>query len=244
MTDSFSRRSWLGLAGVAVAGATLAACDSSSEKGESDDSTPTPSFEPRATITDPDVALDELRRGNERYVAAEMEHPGQHPKARVAVAGGQEPFATIVSCSDSRVPPELLVDQGFGDLFVVRVAGNVIGRSELGSVEFAVGALRTPLVVVVGHQSCGAVDATIDSVEHGTRPEGAIADIVDLIAPAVPVAKSRPGDDLLDKAVRANAELARDTLAKSPVLAKAVQAGKLKVVAAYYDLKNGKFEIL
>ncbi len=188
--------------------------------------------------------MEELRKGNERYINAEIQHPGQHPEARLLVAQSQEPFAVIVSCSDSRVPPELLVDQGFGDLFVVRVAGNVIGRSELGSVEYAVGHLHTPLVVVVGHERCGAVAATVDSVEHGNQPEGAIADIVELITPAVTIAKQRPGDDLLDKAIRANAELSRDALLKSPEVAEAVDAGHLKVVAAYYNLNDGKFQLL
>lgn len=247
MLTTFSRRTWFGLAGTTAAGATLAACGSSSTATETVTVTaqPTPpSFQPRPTITDPEVAIEELRKGNERYIAAELQHPGQHPDARLAVAEGQEPFAVVVSCSDSRVPPELLVDQGFGDLFVVRVAGNVIGRSELGSVEYAVEHLHTPLVVAVGHARCGAVEATVDSVESDTRPEGAVADIVELIAPAVAVAKDRPGDDLLDKTVRANTELSRDEVLKSPVVAKAVEAGQLKVIAAYYSLDDGKFQIL
>lgn len=172
-------------------------------------------------------------------------HPGEHPDARVDVAGGQKPFAVLVSCSDSRVPPELLVDQGFGDLFVVRVAGNVIGPSELGSVEYAVDHLHTPLIVTVGHTRCGAVEAAVDSVESGEAPHGAIAEIVKLITPAVHEAQKDPGEDLLDTAVRLNAVQSRDTLLKSTVVADAVAAGKLRVIAAYYSLDNdGKVELL
>lgn len=245
MLSKVSRRAWFGLAGATAATAALAACDATTPSSDEAATSTAPSFTPREPITDPDAALEALKRGNQRFVEAEQEHPGQHPDARVAVAGGQSPFAVIVSCSDSRVPPELLVDQGFGDLFVVRVAGNVIGTSELGSVEYAVEHLHTPLIVTVGHARCGAVDAAVAAAEDNSVPEGAIGEIVTLITPAVKQAQADPGDDLLDTAIRRNAELSRDTLLKSKVVSDAVAAGKLNVIAVYYSLDDdGQLEML
>lgn len=192
----------------------------------------------------PDGALAELLAGNRRYLRAEQQHPGDAPEARLDVALKQEPFAVLVSCADSRVPPELLFDQGFGDIFVVRVAGNVIGRTELGSIEYAVTVLNTPLIMVLGHERCGAVEGAVDAVLHGVQAPGAVADVVDMITPAVRTALSWPGWDLVDKAVRANTEQSRAIILAEELIAERVAAGTLAVVAAYYDLDDGHVELL
>jgi carbonic anhydrase len=149
----------------------------------------------------------------------------------------------ILTCSDSRLSPEVVFDQGLGDLFVVRVAGNVVDAALLGSIEYAVGHLHTPLVMVIGHQSCGAVSATLDSIQHHTEPHGGIAALVTAITPAVAAAEQRPGD-LLDNTIRANAEQSRDQIVKSPELEGPLDSGALKVVTAYYSLDTGTAAVL
>ena len=162
MDRSLSRRGWFGVAGAATV-ATLAACGSTKTSSAPTvtvtvpESPTIPTESPRPVITDPQVALDRLMAGNQRFVDAQMQHPGQDPDHRLKLSQGQQPFATILTCSDSRLPPELLFDQGLGDLFVARVAGNIVDPALLGSVEYAVGHLKTPLIVVIGHEKCGAV---------------------------------------------------------------------------------------
>ncbi len=195
-------------------------------------------------ITDPAAALSELKQGNQRFVDAKMLHPDQNPQARQRLSATQKPFAVLLSCSDSRLPPEVIFDQGLGDLFVVRVAGNIIDRFGMGSIEYAVAALGAPLVMVLGHQKCGAVKATLDSLQPPrTPPPGDIAALVDAIAPAVGVASARPGD-LLDNSIRANAELSRDAIKRSPQLKKSLDTGALQVVAAYYSLDTGLVTVI
>jgi carbonic anhydrase len=184
------------------------------------------------------VALTHLQEGNQRFVNAKMEHPGQDPDRRVQLAAYQQPFATILSCSDSRVPPEVVFDQGLGDLFVVRVAGNIVDPALLGSIEYGVEHLGTSLVVVMGHQSCGAVSATLESLQHHTEPHGDIAALVNAITPAVAVAKQRPGD-LLDNTIRANTEQSRSAIVESAQVKKPLNSGALKVLSAYYDFDSG-----
>lgn len=250
MATGIHRRKFFGAAGVVTVGAAIAACSSndggtaaSSNSGGPAAPTTT-SFTPRPPITTPQAALEELRQGNERYLRSEMNNPGADHEARVHVAEQQEPFAVILSCADSRVPPEILLDQGFGDLFVVRVAGNIVGRSELGSIQYAVEHLHTPLIATVGHAACGAVGAAVDVADGGSRPGGAIDDIVDHILPAVQKAKTEPGDDLLTKAIQVNARQSRDQLLADPLIAGMVKEDKLKVIAAYYALDNGRFVVL
>ena len=207
MDRSLSRRAWFGVAGAATV-ATLAACGSTKTSSAPTvtvtvpDSPAIPTESPRPVITDPQVALDRLMAGNQRFVDAQMQHPDQDPEHRLRLAQGQQPFATILTCSDSRLPPELLFDQGLGDLFVARVAGNIVDAALLGSVEYAVGHLGTPLIVVIGHEKCGAVAATLESIQHHETPHGDIAALVTAITPAVAVAEERPGD-LLDNTIRA-----------------------------------------
>ncbi len=187
-----------------------------------------------------DEALQELIEGNQRYVEEKSAHHGEKMKRRAEVANVQRPFAVIISCSDSRVPPEIIFDQGIGDLFVVRVAGNILNDVVLGSVEYAAAHLRSPLIMLLGHKRCGAVDATL----KGGGVRGHIGSLVKAIKPAVIRAKGTPGD-LLNNAVIANIELGVQELKSSkPILAGSVKKSILKVVGAYYDLDTGRVDIV
>ncbi|WP_344716214.1 carbonic anhydrase [Gordonia defluvii] len=243
MTTGMNRRKLLGVAGVAAAGAALAAC-STDDKTTTSATAPQTSIAHRPEITTPAEARAELRRGNERYLKGQMVHPGADEQRRVEVALGQEPFAAILGCADSRVPVEILTDQGFGDLFVVRVAGNIVGKSELGSLQFAVEHLHVPLIAVVGHAKCGAVDAAVGVAGGGAMPGGAVDDIVNHILPAARKAKGEQGGDLLTRAIKDNAIQSRDQLLKDPLIAGEVKKGTLEVVAAYYTLEDGRFVVL
>ena len=189
------------------------------------------------------MALQELQEGNQRFVNGQMQHRGQTPQRRHQLAQFQQPFAVILTCSDSRVLPEVVFDQGLGDLFVIRVAGNIVDAAVLGSIEYAVDHLATPLVVVMGHQSCGAVSATLESLQHHTTPHSNIAALVSAITPAVAVAEQRPGD-LLDNTIRANAEQSRDAIVNAPEVKQALDSGALKVVSTYYNLDAGTATII
>ncbi len=187
-----------------------------------------------------DQALRTLIDGNKRYASLKQKHPNQGLKRRAEVSKGQKPFAVIVGCSDSRIPPEILFDQGLGDIFVIRVAGNIVDDVALGSIEYAVDHLGATLVVVLGHSKCGAVTATV----QGGEAHGHIGSIVKAIVPAVKKAKGKKGD-LTDNAIRANVELvSKQVKTSTPILAKLVRAGKVKVVGAYYDIDSGLVEIL
>ena len=242
--QTLSRRLWLGLAGASAA-AALSGCG----KLRTNTTVSVPptltivTETPRRPIDNPDMALQELQEGNQRFVNGQMQHPGQTPQRRHQLAQFQQPFAVILTCSDSRVLPEVVFDQGLGDLFVIRVAGNIVDRAVLGSIEYAVDHLATPLVAVMGHQSCGAVSATLESLQHNTTPHNDIAVLVSKIAPAVAVAEQRPGD-LLDNTIRANAEQSRDAIVNAPEVKQALDSGALKVVAGYYDLDAGTVTII
>lgn len=187
-----------------------------------------------------DQALRLLLAGNKRYVAARLTHPHQTAIYRARLARSQHPFAIVVGCSDSRVPAEIVFDQGLGDLFVVRVAGNVIDNTALGSIEYAVEHLGVGLIVVLGHERCGAVDAAV----KGGAARGHVDSLVKAIAPAVEQVKNRPGD-VLDLAVRANVAMIAGRLRTSPpILADLAARGRLKIVGARYDLDSGSVEIL
>jgi carbonic anhydrase len=192
-------------------------------------------------------ALTRLREGNERFAAIKHSSDKDPTRARrQELAGGQHPFAIILSCADSRVPSELIFDQGLGDLFVIRVAGNIVAPSLVGSVEYAAAVLGTQLVAVVGHSSCGAVKAAVDHVLSGEAvPSSNIADIVNRVRPAVDTVvdvtgRDRPMDELMHQCVRANVRLSVAQLRNgSPVLEGLRQDGKLMVVGAEYDLSTG-----
>lgn len=195
-----------------------------------------------AAAPSPDAVLKELVAGNGRFVAGKATHLRENAARRKELAKGQAPRAVVLGCSDSRVPPEILFDEGLGDLFVVRVAGNVADPVNLGSVEYAAEHLGTPLVLVLGHHACGAVKAT---AEAGGKAEGNLGAIVSELAPAVEQAKGSPGKEgLVNDAVHANVRLVAAALtARSPVLAKLVEEGKLKIATAVYDLESGKVEL-
>lgn len=187
-----------------------------------------------------DAVLRELKAGNEHHVAKRYEHPHQSAARQRELASAQHPHATILSCADSRVAPEIIFDQGLGDLFDVRVAGNVASDTEIGSIEYAASHLHTPLCVVLGHQMCGAVTAAAES----GAAEGHLPSLLKLIQPAVQSAKGRPGD-LIDNAVRINVEnVVRQLRSSKPVLAELVDHGSLTVVGAVYSLQTGTVEWL
>ena len=188
-----------------------------------------------------DKALQRLREGNQRFVAGE----GSALRRWVpGLAAGQSPFAVVLGCADSRAPAEYVFDQGLGDLFVIRVAGNIIAPSLVGSVEFAVGKFGTQLVVVMGHSHCGAVDATVSALEHGGAPISPnVQSIVDRIAPHVRDLIDLPCDHQtrLATAVRVNAlASARELRTSSPILEDLVARKRIMIVAAVYDLTDGK----
>lgn len=190
----------------------------------------------------PAEALHKLMDGNARYVAGMPIRPNLDEARRRTVAGGQHPFASIVACADSRVGPELIFDQGLGDLFVVRVAGNVVDDVVLASVEYSVIHLGSPLVMVLGHERCGAVAATIDALAGKMDEEDKdtkIAALATLIGPAVRAVPAA-APDKLEAAVLLNAEgEARRILAGSRPLSERARAGRLQVVSARYDLDGG-----
>jgi len=191
-------------------------------------------------IINSDHALEELVAGNRRYVDSKQRHPNQTPRRRAELSNTQEPFAVILGCSDSRVPPEVIFDRGLGDLFIVRIAGNVINDMILGSIEYAANHLHTPLIMVLGHSKCGSVQAAIE----GVNGKGHIACLTEALQPALDEVKDQPGDPV-NNAARANAKIVTEQLKCSkPILSKLVNEGKLNVVPAFYDLETGVVEIL
>jgi carbonic anhydrase len=194
----------------------------------------------------PDAVLKRLLDGNQRFVEGRLQHPGRTPKDFLALAEGQKPVAVILGCADSRVPPEVVFDQGVGDLFVVRVAGNVAkgaGPTVKGSIEFAVAELGARLIVVLGHSQCGAVKAAIEHIEASDQLPGAIGPLIDPIRPAVIAAKGKPGDKL-SNVIRAHVmQGVKGLETLDPILSKFAKTGELKVVGASYDLSTGKVEV-
>ncbi len=192
------------------------------------------------TPTTPDQALAELRAGNRRFVTGAPRHPNQDAGHRAAVADGQHPFAVIVGCSDSRLAAEIIFDRGLGDLFVVRTAGHTVGPEVLGSVEYAVTVLGTPLVVVLGHDSCGAVQAAREAVSTGTPPAGHLGAVVDAVVPSLRRAAAEGVEDI-DAIVDIHiAQTVEAMLANSAVLAAAVAAGRCAVTGMSYRLSAGE----
>lgn len=186
---------------------------------------------PATQITDPDRAIAMLYQGNQRFAKQKVQQPNRGSFRIQEVAKGQKPFASILGCADSRVPTEIVFDQGLGDLFVVRVAGNIATSEDIGSLEFGALILGTPVILVLGHERCGAVTAAID----GKPVPGKIQMLVDEIKPAVVASANQPGDKLKN-AIVANVKNQIITLSKSPELSKLIAAGKLKIVGGYYDL--------
>ena len=187
----------------------------------------------------PDEAFARLQAGNKRYVSDTSINCNKNYDRRAEVAGGQMPFAIVLGCSDSRVPPETIFDQRIGDLFTIRLAGNIADDFALGSMEYAIGHFASPLLLVLGHSKCGAVSATLDVVRGKGEATGHIAALVNAIKPAVVSVLDKPGDTLAN-AIDANVlDVARGLPKSSAVIASAIHAKTLRVVGAHYDLSTG-----
>lgn len=188
----------------------------------------------------PDAALQKLMDGNQRFVQQKGKHPDQSQTRMKEVAQAQHPFATLLSCADSRVPPEILFDEGIGDLFDIRVAGNIVTPEVLGSLEYAVAVLGTPVVMVLGHERCGAVTAAV----QGERLPGHIGSFVKAIKPVIAKTKGIPGDPV-DNAVIANVQYQIQKLKwSSAILSQQSLNGKLKIVGGRYDLDTGEVTLI
>ncbi|MFJ6199277.1 carbonic anhydrase [Micromonospora sp. NPDC092111] len=232
-----SRRSLLATGGAAVValGATAAGMPAVAAP-------PATATEPPAVT--PTEALRRLLHGNQRFVSGHSRHPHQSLQDLHRLAAGQHPFAIVVGCADSRVAPELLFDQGLGDLFENRVAGNIVDDLLLGSVEFAVEEFDSPLIVVLGHERCGAISATIDAIHTGGTAPGHIGTIVDSLRPVVEPVLGQPGDPV-ENAVRANIRAqVRGLFERSPIIAERVHEGAVRVVGARYDLDTGQVTLV
>jgi carbonic anhydrase len=192
----------------------------------------------------PASALAKLMVGNRRFVAGRARHPHQSLADLHEVAKGQHPFVITLACADSRVPAELLFDQGLGDIFDNRVAGNVVDDLLLGSIEFAVEEFGVPLIMVLGHERCGAITATIDAIEKGGTAPGHIGAIVDGIRPLIEPVLHQPGDKV-DNAVKANIRGQAALLSsRSEIVAEKVRDRRLRIVGARYDLDDGRVSLL
>ena len=190
--------------------------------------------------TEAGAAKQKLVEGNKRFVSSQMIHPNSTSEIRTELAKGQHPFAVIVSCSDSRVPPEVVFDQGLGDLFVIRTAGEVVDDIAIASIEYAVEHLGTKLIVVMGHQKCGAVDAAI----KGKKLTPSLNKLMAAIAPAVVEAKKQNGN-LLYNAIHENVNrIVKQLSTSKPVLEEFVHEHKLSVIGAYYNLNSGVVDFL
>ncbi|CAD5978230.1 Carbonic anhydrase 2 [Planktothrix tepida] len=182
----------------------------------------------------PDEALNQLLDGNKRFVENKRKNPNQSMARIQEVAQGQTPFAAILSCADSRVPSEIIFDQGFGDLFVVRNAGNIATPEEIGSLEFGTLVLGAKVLMVIGHKNCGAVKATID----GKAVPGQIGSIIDVIKPAIKM------NQTLEENIISNVKSGMGRLKASPVISQLIKEGKLKIVGGYYDLDTGMVKVV
>jgi len=219
----FSRRAFI--AGLAA----IAAC-------------PVPAFAANANAPmSSDDALKTLMDGNALFVGL-MARKSQTVTERAALGAGQTPFASILSCADSRTAPEIIFNQGLGDIFVVRVAGNVATTTERASLEYASGVLKTPLIIVMGHSSCGAVKAAIEAIKGETFP-GDIGNLATIIRPAAEAVRSKPGDWVVN-ATKENVRRVVSGLQQSPVLSDLTKSGALNIVGAYYTLETGKVSLL
>jgi len=189
--------------------------------------------------------LERLKQGNARFVAGEARFPTVRKEVLADLAEGQHPFATILGCSDSRVPPELLFDAGFGELFVVRVAGNVNGDSVMGTLQYAGMHLHTPLFVVLGHEACGAVEAAIEEIYNGVKHASRIARVLERIAPALAgLDPGLPPGELLSAAVEANVRHTVREVLETPEGRARQQQGEMKMVGAVCEIATGRVRFL
>ena len=191
-------------------------------------------------------ALDKLLEGNRRYLAGECSGDGRHEEKRAETACGQDPFAIVLGCSDSRVPPEIIFDSGIGDIFVVRVAGEVAGDQVLGSIEYAAEHLHTPLLLVLGHTNCGAVTAAVSGAEEEGHMGAVLCELCEAVEASKNSCSEEDGDDeVVLAAVKENARMIARRLRESePILRKLVDSGSLLVEAALYDIQSGTVSLL
>ena len=236
-----SRRSLLLGASALLVGGIARAKEDKKEKKKERKKPPKPQ-----NVLSPDAALERLKEGNERYVeGVARRHDFRHE--REALASGQNPYAAILSCADSRIAPEYAFDSGRGDLFVCRVAGNFANAESVASLEYAVSVLATPLILVLGHDACGAVGAAIKSLRDNTTLPGHLPSLVEGLAPAVKAVSGQGGQegDLLANAIKQNVI---DTVARlksaTPILSAAVDQDKIKVVGGIYRLRTGKVDMV
>ena len=241
---SFSRRNLFQIgavtAGGLVAGSAVAACSSSAQDVAASSTTTT------MAVTNPQDALARLMAGNARFDSGEVLSQGQDATRRAAVSDTQTPYAVILSCSDSRVAPEIVFDDGIGDLFIARVAGNTATTPLVqGTIEYAISSLGSVLIMVLGHENCGAVKAALGSVHGDPPPPGQIGAFVEPIIPAAQSVQSLPSDQQLNAAIQQNARN-QCALLKSlqPIIAPEISSGKVNVVAAEYELVSGKVLLL
>lgn len=228
--EALTRRDWLAAAGMvplsaAIVGDDPPVADRSRESAE---------------------ALSRLKEGNRRFVSGQVRHAHEAASWREHLRESQQPFATILACSDSRVPPELVFDQGFGDIFVIRVAGNVVATEVLGSLQYALYHLKTPLVVIMGHEACGAVTAAVDAVDHrGPTEPRFIATLLDAIEPGL---KGLPvhlkGAERVHAAVEANVRWSMRQLAEIPEGKRLLDEKLAMLVGCVYDITTGTVNFL
>jgi carbonic anhydrase len=236
-TASYDRRRFLRTAAAASFGTALAAAGAGTgfaakKKG------PLPE-----NIMSPDAALERLMAGNSRYVSGES-RPLNFTDERALLVGGQNPYASILSCSDSRVSPEFCFDEQRGDLFVARVAGNYLTTDFVATLEYAVAVLHAPLIMVLGHQGCGAVDAAIKAVKNNEQFPGHIQSLARALAPAVRVAKNMPGE-LFGNTVKVNVIRTVEKLKKQPpILSRLVSERKVLVAGGVYNLETGRVDLV
>jgi carbonic anhydrase len=229
-----ARRSFLGLAGMAAAGLAVARPAIAEEAKRP----PKPE-----NVVSPDAALERLMAGNKRYVEG-VTRRHDFRAEREALSTGQNPFAGILSCADSRIAPEYAFDTGRGDVFVVRMAGNFAEDDGIASFEYAVAVLGAPFIMVLGHQACGAVGATIQSIKDKTTLPGHLPSLVKSLTPAVEAVLDKPGDTL-DNAIRQNVIRNVEKLkTAAPILDKAVEEKKIRIIGAVYDLASGRVELV
>ena len=232
--QALPRRSLLAAAGATALAATIIPTPAGAAPGRRGESTPT-TF---------DAALAKLLQGNQRFTCGKSNHPRQSVADIRRLAAAQDPFAVVLGCADSRVPAELLFDQGLGDIFDNRVAGNIVDDLLLGSIEYAVEHFEPPVLMVLGHERCGAVSATVDLIRSGGTAPGHVAAIVEALRPIIKPVLSQPGD-AVENGVRANvlAQVAALTQ-RSEIVREKVKAGKIGIVGARYDLDTGKVTVL
>ncbi|MBF6076236.1 carbonic anhydrase [Nocardia beijingensis] len=193
--------------------------------------------------SNPISAWKSLREGNDRFVSGALLHPSQGAADRAKLVSGQHPHAILFGCGDSRVAAELIFDQGLGDMFVVRTAGHVVDSSVLGSIEYGVQVLNVPLIVVLGHDSCGAVKATIDALDGGEVPGGFIRSVVERVAPSILVGRREGLSTVDEMEARHVVETSRLLMQRSMIISQRVATGELAIACVTYKLAEGKVQL-